>query len=118
MQAGEKSAPVIPANAANLRTYPSSREEYSTTRLNSRRINLPAGSSAPHGGYELQLQTIKATPRLFRDETPMPVLDPGRRRTRSCQFWAHTMDDRPWGGPSPPAAGDIYTNPRQDFSHR
>ena len=39
--------------------------------------------------YELQLRTIQASPRLFCDETPMPVLDPGRRRTRICQFWAH-----------------------------
>ncbi|WP_346732547.1 hypothetical protein [Bradyrhizobium sp. 188] len=34
----------------------------------------------------------------------MPVLDPGRHRPRICQFWAHPMDDRPWGGPAPPAA--------------
>ncbi|WP_256464927.1 IS66 family transposase [Bradyrhizobium sp. CW4] len=27
------------------------------------------------------------------DETPMPVLDSGRHRTRICQFWAHAMDD-------------------------
>jgi Transposase IS66 family len=54
--------------------------------------------------YELQLRTIQASPRLFCDETPMPVLDPGRHRTRTCQFWAHAIDDRPWGGPSPPAA--------------
>ena len=53
--------------------------------------------------YELQLRTIQASPRLFCDETPMPVLDPGRHRTRICQFWAHAMDDRPWGGLAPPA---------------
>ena len=29
--------------------------------------------------YELQLKTIQASPRLFCDETPMPVLDPGRQ---------------------------------------
>ena len=32
--------------------------------------------------YELQLRTIQAAPRVFCDETPMPVLDPGRRRHR------------------------------------
>ena len=31
------------------------------------------------GLYDLQLKTIQASPRLFCDETPMPVLDPGRR---------------------------------------
>lgn len=35
--------------------------------------------------YQL-LKTIQASPRLLCDETPMPVLDPGRHRTRICQF--------------------------------
>ncbi|MCP1758605.1 MULTISPECIES: IS66 family transposase [Bradyrhizobium] len=62
--------------------------------------------------YELQLRMIQAAPRLFCDETPMPVLDPGRHRTRICQFWAHAMDDRPWGGPSPPAVAYVFANGR------
>jgi transposase len=62
--------------------------------------------------YELQLRTIQASPRLFCDETPMPVLDPGRRRTRICQFWAHAVDDRPWGGPSPPAVAYVFADGR------
>ena len=62
--------------------------------------------------YELQLRTIQAAPRVFCDETPMPVLDPGRRRPRICQFWAHAMDDRPWGGPSPPAVAYVFANGR------
>jgi transposase len=62
--------------------------------------------------YELQLRTIQASPRLFCDETPMPVLDPGRHRTRICQFWAHAMDDRPWGGPAPPAVAYVFADGR------
>ena len=62
--------------------------------------------------YELQLKTIQASPRLFCDETPMPVLDPGRHRTRTCQFWAHAIDDRPWGGPSPPAVAYVFADGR------
>src|SRR6202790_5643093 len=62
--------------------------------------------------YELQLRTIQAAPRLFCDETPMPVLDPGRHRTRICQSWAHAIDDRPWGGPSPPAIAYVFANGR------
>src|SRR5260370_9443073 len=42
----------------------------------------------------------------------MPVLDPGRHRTRICQFWAHAIDDRPWGGPSPPAVAYVFANGR------
>src|SRR5882757_10836865 len=62
--------------------------------------------------YELQLRTIQASPRVFCDETPMPVLDPGRGRTRTCQFWAHAMDDRPWSGPSPPAVAYVFAASR------
>ncbi|MGC0397125.1 transposase [Bradyrhizobium liaoningense] len=62
--------------------------------------------------YELQLRMIQAAQRVFCDETPMPVLDPGRHRTRICQFWAHAMDDRPWGGPSPPAVAYVFANGR------
>ena len=62
--------------------------------------------------YELQLRTIQASARVFCDETPMPVLDPGRRRTRTCQFWAHAMDDRRWGGPSPPAVAYVFADGR------
>jgi transposase len=62
--------------------------------------------------YELQLKTIQASPRLFCDETPMPVLDPGRGRPRTCQFWAHATDDRPWGGPAPPAVAYVFAEGR------
>jgi transposase len=64
------------------------------------------------GLYDLQLKAIHAAPRIFCDETPMPVLDPGRGRTRTCQFWAHAMDDRPWGGPSPPAVAFVFADGR------
>ena len=49
------------------------------------------------------LAAILAGSRVFSDETPMPVLDPGRGRTKRGQFWSHAVDDRPWGGPAPPA---------------
>jgi transposase len=60
------------------------------------------------GLYDLQLQTIHAAPLVFCDETPMPVLDPGRGRAKICQFWAHAIDDRPWGGPSPPVVAYVF----------
>ncbi|HEX6016121.1 MAG TPA: IS66 family transposase [Geminicoccaceae bacterium] len=41
--------------------------------------------------------------RLFADETAMPVLDPGRGRTKKGFAWAIARDDRPWGGAAPPA---------------
>jgi transposase len=37
-----------------------------------------------------------------------PVLDPGRKRTKSGYLWAIARDDRPWAGPDPPAVAYLY----------
>jgi transposase len=42
------------------------------------------------------------------DETVVPVLDPGRGRTKQGYFWAVARDDRPWCGPDPPAVVYSY----------
>ncbi len=42
--------------------------------------------------------------KLFADDTPIPVLDPGRGRTKTGRLWVYARDDRPWSGPEPPAA--------------
>jgi transposase len=52
-------------------------------------------------------EIVLASARIFADETVVPVLDPGRGRTKQGYFWAVTRDDRPWGGPDPPAV--VYT---------
>ena len=41
-------------------------------------------------------EKLKASPKLFADETTAPVLDPGRGRTKTGQLWAYARDDRPW----------------------
>jgi len=58
------------------------------------------------------LEKLKASPKLFADETTAPVLDPGRGRTKTGQLWAYARDDRPWGGPEPPAVAYIYAPDR------
>jgi transposase len=55
---------------------------------------------------------LNASEKLFADETTAPVLDPGRGRTKTGQFWAYARDDRPWGGTSPPAVAYIYAPDR------
>lgn len=45
---------------------------------------------------------LKASPRLFCDETRCPVLDPGAGKTKTGYLWAIARDDRPWGGGSNP----------------
>jgi transposase len=48
-------------------------------------------------------QLILASGKIAVDETVVPVLDPGRGRTKKGYFWAIARDDRPWGGTDPPA---------------
>jgi hypothetical protein len=38
----------------------------------------------------------------------VPVLDPGRGRTKQGYFWTVARDDRPWGGADPPAVVYSY----------
>ena len=51
---------------------------------------------------------LKASGKLFMDETRAPVLDPGRGRTKSGYLWALARDDRPWGGADPPGVVYLY----------
>jgi transposase len=64
------------------------------------------------GLYDLQLRTIQGFPHVFCDETPLPVIEKGRRRARKCQLWAHAVDDRPWQGPAPPAVAYVFATGR------
>jgi len=45
---------------------------------------------------------LRAADRIFVDETRAPVLDPGRKATKSGYFWAVVSDDRGHGGADPP----------------
>jgi hypothetical protein len=40
---------------------------------------------------------------LHADDTPVPVLDPGRGKTKEGRLWAVVRDERPWGSEAPPA---------------
>ncbi|RFP85437.1 IS66 family transposase [Rhodobacteraceae bacterium 63075] len=51
---------------------------------------------------------LKASTRLFMDETKAPVLDPGRGRTKTGYLWALARDDRRWGGADPPGVVFFY----------
>jgi transposase len=51
--------------------------------------------------------------KIFADDTPIPVLDPGRGRTKMGRLWVYARDDRPWSGPDPPAAVYFYSPDRK-----
>jgi transposase len=63
--------------------------------------------------HDRLLAQLKASPRLFADETTAPVLDPGRGQTKTGQLFAYARDDRPWGGPDPPGVAYVYAPDRK-----
>ena len=63
--------------------------------------------------HALLAATILAAPKIFCDDTPLPVLDRTRRRTRIARLWSYAMDDRPWCGPAPPAVVYLYAEDRK-----
>ena len=63
--------------------------------------------------HERLLVTLRQRTRLFADETTVPVLDPGRGRTKTGQLWAYAADDRPWGGADPPGVAFVYAPDRK-----
>ena len=53
-------------------------------------------------------QQLLSSSFLFMDETTVPVLDPGRGRTKKSFFWAILRDQSGWGGPEP--KGIVYNH--------
>jgi transposase len=56
---------------------------------------------------------VLAAEKLHADDTPVPVLDPGRGRTRTGRLWAYVRDDRPSSGADPPALWYRYSPDRR-----
>jgi transposase len=63
--------------------------------------------------HERLFERLKASGKLFADETTAPVLDPGRGRTKTGQLFAYARDDRPWGGSDPPGVAYLYAPDRK-----
>src|SRR5207302_115733 len=53
---------------------------------------------------------VFAAERLHGDDTTVPVLAKGKTDTGRC--WVYVRDDRPFGGPGPPAAMFYYSRDR------
>jgi transposase len=71
-----------------------------------------------HPLHERLCEHLMRSPKLFMDETRAPVLDPGRKRTKTGYLWAIAHDDRPWAGTDPPAVAYLYAQPRRRARHR
>ncbi|TRC75280.1 IS66 family transposase [Mesorhizobium sp. WSM4307] len=63
--------------------------------------------------HERLAKSVFASNHLFADDTPVPVLDPGRGRTKTGRLWVYAREQRPWGGPEPPAAVYLFAPDRK-----
>ena len=50
--------------------------------------------------------------KVHADDTPVPVLDPGRGRTKTGRLWVYVRDDRPSASVDPPAVWFQYSPDR------
>ena len=66
---------------------------------------------------------VLAAGKLHADDTPVPVLDPGRGKTKTGRLWTYVRDDRPAAGTDPPAVVFRYSpdrrgeRPREHLKH-
>ena len=63
--------------------------------------------------HERLCSDVFASDHLFADDTPVPVLDPGRGRTKTGRLWVYAREQRGWGGPAPPAAVYLFAPDRK-----
>src|SRR3954463_16545666 len=63
--------------------------------------------------WRLVRRHVLASTRIFTDDTTLPVLDPGRGRTKTGRRWGYAVDDRPWTGSAPPAVVYLYAEDRK-----
>src|SRR4051795_9800685 len=63
--------------------------------------------------WRLLRRHVMGSTRIFADDTPLPVLDPGRGRTKTGRLWGYAVDDRPWCGSTPPAVVFLYAEDRK-----
>ncbi len=82
-------------------------------------IELSVSTMADHVGacaatlwplYELIKAHVFAAERIHGDDTTVPVL--AKVKTRTGRIWTYVRDDRPFGGPAPPAAVFFYSPDR------
>ena len=61
---------------------------------------------------ETVAQHVMAAEKLHADDTPVPVLAPGTGKTKIGRLWVYLRDERPYGGPVPPAVVYRYSPDR------
>ncbi len=62
---------------------------------------------------EVLCRYVMSCRKLHTDDTPVPVLPPGRKKTKTGRIWTYVRDDRSAGSSDPPAAWFAYSPDRQ-----
>src|SRR6478672_10289563 len=62
--------------------------------------------------WHLLRRHVMSSTWIFADDTPLPVLDLDRGRTKAGRLCGYTIDGRPWNGSTPPAVVYLYTEDR------
>ena len=85
-------------------------------------VDLDRSTLADWVGKSAQLLTplvgvlkdyVLSADKLHADDTPVPVLQPGRGKTKTGRLWTYVKDDRPAGGTDPPAVWFAYSPDRK-----
>lgn len=61
---------------------------------------------------------VFAANRLHGDDTPVPVLEPGKGKTRTGRLWTYVRDGRPHGDTTPPAVCYAFSPDRKGLHPR
>jgi len=56
---------------------------------------------------------VMSAERVHADDTTVPVLDPGRGKTKTGRLWCYARDDQPFGGQAAPAVLYCYSPDRK-----
>lgn len=56
---------------------------------------------------------VKEGAALFADDTPLKMLAPGNKKTKTARIWAYVRDERPWSDQSPPCVWYQFTVDRK-----
>ena len=56
---------------------------------------------------------VKEGAALFADDTPLKMLAPGNKKTKTARIWAYVRDERPWSDGSPPCVWYQFTVDRK-----
>lgn len=63
--------------------------------------------------HERLCRNVFASDNLVADDTPVPVLDPGRGNTKTGRLRVYVREQRGWAGPAPPAAAYVFAPDRK-----